>query len=476
MERIHLPIGEKQHMPPKGKPQLTDEEVAILNLWVKNNASLDTDIVELPENDSLRILATNRLYPSGNSPISFDFSAADKATVEKLNNDYRVIYPIAQGSPALAVNIYNKAIFTSASLEELQAIQKQIISLNLNHLPVKDDDLKLISQFEQLRNLQLNFTQITGEGLSDLTALKHLKNLSLSGTQVSYNYIKQMINLMNIKQLTLWNTSLTSSEINQLQKENKNTAIIGGFKDDGKHPVKLSPPRLAENFGVFTETMDLEVKHPINGVQIRYTIDGSEPDSLKSPIYEKHIEIKDNTIFRAKAYKDGWYGSDAIALNFYQSRFKPDSVALRFPPHPSYRGEEEKTLTDHSLGDQNTNTDKWLAFKEHHLEAILFFNKPINLQSITLHMLQQTPSAIFPPEHIEIWGGTDKDNLKLLGTTKPKIPKKDDADSLIALETTFNKQPAGCIKIIAKNLKKLPNWHHKKGEPAWVFIDEVLIN
>ena len=35
MQRIHLPEEEKEHMPPDGKPQLTDEESAILYEWIK---------------------------------------------------------------------------------------------------------------------------------------------------------------------------------------------------------------------------------------------------------------------------------------------------------------------------------------------------------------------------------------------------------------------------------------------------------
>ena len=69
-------------------------------------------------------------------------------------------------------------------LEELNEIKEQVISLNLNKLPVKDEDLKTVSRFKNLRRLDLNFTNITARGLDALASLKFLQTLSLSGTKV----------------------------------------------------------------------------------------------------------------------------------------------------------------------------------------------------------------------------------------------------------------------------------------------------
>ncbi|MBK9490156.1 MAG: hypothetical protein IPO07_16325 [Haliscomenobacter sp.] len=51
-------------------------------------------------------------------------------------------------------------------------------------MPVKDEDLKTIAGFENLRKLNLSFTQITGTTLNELKNLKFLHTLSLSGTNL----------------------------------------------------------------------------------------------------------------------------------------------------------------------------------------------------------------------------------------------------------------------------------------------------
>jgi len=38
LQRIHLPIEEKEHMPPKGKTQLLNDEIEILAWWIKEGA------------------------------------------------------------------------------------------------------------------------------------------------------------------------------------------------------------------------------------------------------------------------------------------------------------------------------------------------------------------------------------------------------------------------------------------------------
>ncbi|TCD02514.1 DUF2231 domain-containing protein [Pedobacter psychroterrae] len=205
LERVHLPVEDKKHMPPKNKTQLTSEETTILRLWIKGNAELKKKVVDLPQNDSLRMLATALLGPEKAAEEKFDFAAADDAAIAKLNNDYRVITSLAKNSPALVVNLYNKSIYNAKQLEELDPVKKQIVSLNLNNLPVKDEDLKIIAKFGNLRTLHLNSTDITGAGLKHLSQLK------------------------NLKELTLWKTKANQAEIKVLSAANGDLKIIGGI-------------------------------------------------------------------------------------------------------------------------------------------------------------------------------------------------------------------------------------------------------
>ena len=230
LERIHLPVDEKKHMPPKGKAQLTEEEIEILFQWIKTNPGFNKKIIDLPVTDSLRIASAAFFEPVEEKEEEYEFASADEKTIKKLNNNYRVIYPLTKESPALVVNLYNRSVFKSASLDELRAIKEQIVSLDLNKMPVRDADLKYISQFKNLRKLNLNFTDITGKGLKELASLKQLKSLSISGTKVNYQDLQQLIrDIKSLNTLTIWNTQLDDQEIARLQKSNKQVELVAGY-------------------------------------------------------------------------------------------------------------------------------------------------------------------------------------------------------------------------------------------------------
>jgi hypothetical protein len=39
----------------------------------------------------------------------------------------------------------------------------------------------------------------------------------------------------------------------------------------------------------------------------------------------------------------------------------------------------------------------------------------------------------------------------------------------------FDKQKAVSIKIVAKNIKTVPEWHLGAGGKTWLFLDEIVV-
>ncbi len=188
--RIHLPPEEKKHMPPINKPQLTATEESILYAWIREGAGFDTKVIELPPNDTLRMLASGILKATAEE--KYDFAAAAEKKVQELNTNYRTITPLANGSPGLVVDFYGAAFFRSEQLKELEPLRQQIVALNLDKMPVTDPDLAMIAGFSNLRTLNLSFTKVTGAGLPALAGLTHLKTLSLAGTAVKMEDISRL--------------------------------------------------------------------------------------------------------------------------------------------------------------------------------------------------------------------------------------------------------------------------------------------
>jgi len=475
LQRVHLVAEDKKHMPPAGKPQLTPDEMNLLYLWVKGNADFKKKVIDLPAKDSLRLIASTYLKPAEEVEEKFDFAAADDKTIKKLNNNYRVIYPLAKESPALGVNIYNKSNYQPKMLEELSAIKKQIVTLDLDRMPVKDAELKTIAQFENLHTLNLNFTDVTGSTLKELAGLKFLKMISLAGAPINAEAIKQISALKNLAKITLWDTGLTDAQLKDLQARNKKIEFVKSFKDDGK-PIKLNVPQVKNTALVFAQSIPLELSHPIKGVQIRYTTDGTDPDSSKSPIFKPGVALTQNTSVKIKAYKPGWLSSDVVQFNVFKSTFTPDSVSYLQPPVPKYSADGAKSLFDKDLGGTNFGNGKWIAAQKP-IEIYMQFAKPTDLHTVTLNCLRIIGTQIFLPVGIEVWGGADKDHLKLLSNVIPPPAQKDDKNMAIGIDCKLNTtKPVSCLRITVKNIQKLPKWDPVKSTPEWIFMDEIFLN
>ena len=393
LRRVHLPLEAKKHMPPQGKPQLTDEEVEIISQWIHKGSDFKLKVADLPSGDTLVQLA-HSIFTAAEM-ASYDFDEADPATVENLNTVNRVVIAEALGSPALSVNFFNSNLFHTDQLKDLSKIKKQVVTLDLAKMPIKDEDLKIISEFENLRRLNLSFTAITGATLPELSKLKFLKSLSLSGTKVTAEHLKHLQSFPELKTVYTWNTPIAATDIDKIKQEATKIRFETGFRGD-TIVLKLSPPVLLNDEDFLNTAVPLKLKHYIQGTTIRYTLDGTEPDSINSLAFKGTETISGNVNIKAKAYKPGWISSDLLDASFYKNTYTPDSVIYITRPDEKYKDEKNKLLINHERGEADFRFGGWVAFREKKMECMLEFTNAVPIQSITLSSLVDVGSYIMP--------------------------------------------------------------------------------
>ncbi|HXB44694.1 MAG TPA: c-type cytochrome domain-containing protein, partial [Puia sp.] len=345
LQRIHLPQEEKKHMPPKEKQQLTDAEMAILYNWIQRGANFKIKVTQLEPTDTLRSMAVN-MFSSSDEQEDYDFAEASEKTIRKLNTNYRTVYPLAKESPGIAVDFFGAAFFKSEQLKDLLEIKTQLVSLNLDKMPVTDNDLQTIGQFTNLRNLNLSFSKITGKGLASLDNLRHLKNLSLANTSLKKEDIQKLVLLKELHRIYIWNAGLSFADASDIRKKYPSLDIETGMRTDTMF-LKINPPIIQNEAQVIIDTpLQLRLKHFVPGAMIRYTLDGTEPDSIHSFAYDNKTFIDKPELMKARAFKKGWHGSDAVEYRFYKATYKADTVILLKPTDSSYKGKGGKTLND----------------------------------------------------------------------------------------------------------------------------------
>ncbi|WP_025762847.1 FN3 associated domain-containing protein [Dyadobacter tibetensis] len=474
ISRLHLPVDDKKHMPPRGKPQLSDEEVMLLAAWVRSGSRFDLRVADLQATDPIYTYA-QKLIGGGRPEEIYDFPAASADQIEKLNTSYRIISPLATESPALMVNFYNRAGFKASDIKDLLPLKEQVVQMDLSKMPVQDADLKLIGSFTELRTLILNFTDLKGGGLAELKGLRKLRELSLSGTRLKLDQLEALKQLPALQTVYVWSTGLSNEEIQKLRSI-PNPRFETGFKGD-TIILALNPPAIENEETILKRGDLIRIRHQIPGVSIRYTLDGTEPDSIRALEYQKPIRVEKNTTLRTKAYKEGWYGSKEQEKLFIIAGVPIDSVRLVYEPEKQYRAHGAGTLKDGIKSGPSMGSGQWLGYRNSDFETFLYFDKPIQAQSITISMLRKLDSYIFPPTRVEVWGGVEEKSMKLLKVLQPQIPGEKSKD--LANESYTAEFPSAqytCFKVLARPLAKLPKWHRGKGEKAWIFIDEILVN
>jgi len=477
IKAFYLPISHDEHMPPDGKPQLTELEIRTLKAWIKSGADFEKKLAQFPEGDSLKFMVASlvSIQPSAPAEPEYTFAAASEDLIKKMNTPFRSVFPLYEGSPALQADFFVKKYFETKFLEELQAVKDQVVIINLSKMPVTDKDLSILKAFKNLEQVNLNFSSIKGGGLTELASTKNLKSVSLSGTSVGVRDLAPLLSMSQLKELYIWNTKVSHSQADSLREKYPSVLIIDSqYKDDEK--LKLSRPILV-NEGVIKKHEEVVLKHPMPGVTIRYTLDGSEPDSLKGLVYDHPLDFSETSVVNARACKDGWNCSDIFSVTCFVEGTKPQHIELLTPADPQYPGEGAQGLIDGRKGFPDVLKEpSWLGYRFQPFSAGFGFEGEIpKVNKIVLSYGKNIGGYLFPPEEVEVWAGDDKTKLTLIKKMKVEQPTGYESLNVQALAIPLEPSSHRYYKVVARPVEKLPKWHQGKGQKGWVFIDELFI-
>jgi|APGre2960657423_1045063.scaffolds.fasta_scaffold00370_3 uncharacterized membrane protein len=258
-----LPLDDEKHMPPKGKHQLSQNEILIIKNWINAGASFE-DIIDTISNKEIannvaalnNIADKNILDDSKSEKVKSEIrettrvavednniknavkitnlpnpAAISPAIIEGFKQENIILTNIAEGSNFVMANFVNVVPFNKASLQALKNINEQLVVLKLTNLPINDNDLKIVADLKNIKKLNVENTLITDDGMAYLKQLPQLEQLNLYGTNISDEGIIQLAYLKNLSVLYLWKTKVTLRGIEAFKKINSRVKIeIGDFK------------------------------------------------------------------------------------------------------------------------------------------------------------------------------------------------------------------------------------------------------
>ena len=481
IENINLPIEEKKHMPPKGKAQLTPDEIKLIYAWIEAGADIEKTLKDYPDTDSLRILAAGfiNIPQQVEEKEEYTFSPASAAAIQKLNNPFLSVFSLSVNSPALQADFFVRQSFDRKNLNELLSVKEQLVALNLSNMPVTDADMKIISKFNNLQKLILNNSEITSKGLQELQNLKKLRSLSIAGTRVDKAAEEYFRGFASLNEVFTWNSGISQTDAAKMQEKNKNIKFNTGYVADKNEILKLNKPTLKNENFVLSGDEKIILRHYLPGAEIRFTTDGTIPDSTSTAIYKSPVAINGFTVLKIRATKSGWYSSDVDEYYFFEKGNKPQKAELIYPTDKQYKGRGAATLIDGKKGTvENYKDTAWLGFREQPFAARFYFDQPPEINSITISYGNSVSAYILPPAVLEIWGEGNNSKFVLLKKVVTPAVKKEDlkTNRVEGIKIDIPGSRYKSYRVIAKNIMKLPEWHPGKGEKGWVFIDEIFFN
>lgn len=473
--RVALPIEDEEHMPPKGKVQLTDNEIALLNWWMENKNCFECKTADLERSKTIQgYLNDLEEDTSTRGVLAKTLEPAPEDWLNNLRNAGISTAPLAEGSPLYSVYLGNNKKLEQGLFRALKAYGENIVELNLANSNFNDTLVSVLSSFENLTKLQLQNTAITDAGIEDVIELEKLETLNLYGTAITDTALEGLKNLPNLSDLYLWQTDITEEGMNAYLVSNPNTTIHTIDMDMFGATELLPPTILADNFFIKDE-MQVQITYPFDDTAIYYTLDGSEPDTT-SIRYTEPITISKTINLKAVTAKEGWGISETALASFKKSTVDYVSVRLNKPPSEKYTGAGGATLGDLQRGSANFVDGKWLGYEGTHFNATFELDQVQEISSVSVGALSAPPSWIFFPTGFTISVSQDGKHFTQLHKENMGEPAPDSSIQLKFFDAQFAKTTAKYVRVEVKSVLKNPAWHQNPGGNSWLFVDEVVIN
>jgi len=192
--------------------------------------------------------------------------------------------------------------------------------------------------------------------------------------------------------------------------------------------------------------------------------------------YTRPFIISENATLSVYAQKDS-INSAVITTDFY--KINPNlKIDLQTSYANQYNAGGDNALIDGVLGTEDFRTGTWQGYFDSDLVAVTDLGSKKNIKEVSIGFLQDQRSWIFYPTAVRCLVSNDGVNFQAYPNGSRTINSTIETEAITLKRVQF--KGAGSfryVKVIAKKLGVLPNWHlgYKHDGRSWLFVDEIQI-
>ncbi|MFK7748923.1 MAG: FN3 associated domain-containing protein [Kordia sp.] len=465
-KQLVLPISHEDHMPPEGKAQLTKDEIWLLKHWIDQGLDFENYVINTKENDTLSTLLKDYLIFT-----KIEIPRAAASAIETVQNANFRILELVPGKAELNVKYLNKTP-SIEEIEQLSLLTEQIIELDFHNSQITDEMTKVIRELENLKTLRINSKKITDKALQHLKDLEHLEVLNIYNTNISNEGLTSLLQSIQPKKIYAWQTQVDQKTATALEAEFNikiQHSIVDGFVKESQ----LEAPEITPDGTLFTDTIHLNIKSRLKGVDVRYTLNGETPDST-SQVVTNPIILETSKTLKIATFKKGWLPSDILTKEYAKVTQQIKNFTVQKKPSPDYAA--TKKLFDLKEGSLSFKDGEWTGCFGYDLNTIIDLGEIKSINNISFNTLEDVGSWILYPTKFSVYASNTKNgNFKKVDEIAISRKGEGGEPEMKKVTLAVPNTEARYFKIVIKNHTKLPKWHPAAGNKAWIFVDEVYV-
>ena len=269
------------------------------------------------------------------------------------------------------------------------------------------------------------------------------------------------------------------SEVQWCQPENKNWERFYNSADEVCNIYETMGYNYAKHIfdtkgdiRINKEKMCVELALDAQGeTEVRYTLDGSTPCD-QSPVYTEPLEIRGSCTVKARSSRNG---SNVYSKTFTGHKAMGRPAQTLTDPHPNYVYNCPDLLTDGVIGEGPYNSSDYAGWHERPFEAVIDMGET-SYHEATLSTFVFKYDYVFGPTAMSVLTSSDGSSYKEVACAEFEIlPGEDNGNGCNRYTLSFPETTDRYLKIVAKTMKSLPEWHPGKGLPGFLFVDEVIV-
>ena len=234
---------------------------------------------------------------------------------------------------------------------------------------------------------------------------------------------------------------------------------------------KIVPvPFIAKGDIAFKNSTEIILGNANKEAAIYYALNDSD-----FKLYTEPITLTEAALLKIYSERNG---EKSVVMETQFHKINPNlSIKLDTEYANQYNAGGNDALIDGLYGTKDFRTGVWQGYFDKDLIATVDLGKDTWVESIGINFLQDQRAWIFLPKKVIFSVSTDGKTFKSIAHFDSETVELSDLTEIKSYDYHLKGQTIRYIKITAKNLGALPEWHLGYGDDGkcWIFADEITI-